>query len=210
MFKKPEIKRALIAICSHEANFAAIAKMKPDPEMPDKTFVRNYASKLYSEELFEYLNDNRFDEFKLVEFDNPSEAGMLGRSIELMQRNNWYNSYFGTALAAAVIGAKNTNGKGERACCVSSEMICSTTNSLIHDGGVEEELAPRMDEVNGKVCLKTYIMESGNVVVMREVSCNGLTLRFPDSSAAPSLLLVQDICSNPAASDEADSEASKA
>lgn len=178
MFKKPEIKKALFTICSHKANLKSILVDKTDPEQSDKAFVKEYANKLYSEELFEYLNDNRVDKFDLVEFGNLSKMGELWDTIAELRQEGLYDDYLGTALTSAVMGPMTE--KGKRVCCVSSESICTNGDN--------------------QVCLKTYIMENGNVLVLREVSCNGLTIRFPDTSSAPSLYLVQDICGDPTAS----------
>lgn len=194
MFKANEIKKALIAVCNHPSNFATIAAKKVNSEQADKVFVRGYASKLFSYELLEYLNDNRSDDFALVAFEHKKELGDLGDMIETLKEDGGYDVCFGSPLTRTLLGTypNKLAPRTEQVCLVGVRPV------FMHNTAALEEKDGKTDiDRTTFVAEETYITETGKVLTFRCTSCCGLVIRMPDPSIIPCLDNVKDYLGNP-------------
>lgn len=177
MFKKNEIKKALHTICKSEAISKTILSGKTDAEQSDAAFIKGYSAKMYSDELYEFLNDEAISELKCIEFGDTADLGVLGECV----------SHTNTSVNLNTEMYGNSN-RVERVCKIG-------TSSKTGSGETEETDAFRVQQDE-----TTYITENGNVLTVKEIIyMKGnkalVTVRIPDAAIAPSFNLISGLLS---------------
>lgn len=180
MFKKNEIKKALHTICKSEAISKSILSGKTDAEQSDAAFIKGYSAKMYSDELYEFLNDEAISELKCIEFGDTADLGVLGECVSHI------NASFN--LNAEMYGSSN---RIERVCKIGTASKSDSEEPTVTDE--PDKFIVQLNET-------TYITENGNVLTVKEITyMKGnkalVTVRIPDDAIAPSFNLISGLLS---------------